>query len=34
MVFHAPLPGDLRDACAALGLDYNAAQETPNSPLP
>jgi 23S rRNA pseudouridine1911/1915/1917 synthase len=34
MVFHAPPPGDLRDACAALGLDYNAAQETPNSPLP
>ncbi|EYC51242.1 pseudouridine synthase [Hylemonella gracilis str. Niagara R] len=34
LVFHAPPPSDLRDACAALGLDYNAAQETPNSPLP
>lgn len=26
LVFHAPPPGDLSDACASLGLDYNAAQ--------
>ncbi|MFO6419490.1 RluA family pseudouridine synthase [Hylemonella sp. W303a] len=33
LVFHAPPPNDLLGVCAALGLDYNAAQETPKSPL-
>jgi 23S rRNA pseudouridine1911/1915/1917 synthase len=33
LVFHAAPPDDLRAACAALGLDYNAAQEAPNPPL-